>query len=82
MENLPDNADKLSASFTKLDASRKDEILAHLHQTKGERLQATVSNIISNGGVEAEFVKHIFGKDIPDPGAARDTKKINPVQKK
>ena len=75
---LPANTDALADSFTKLPAERKAQIVQHLRATSGQRAQATVAELIRQGGVEGEFVVHLFGKDVPDPGASPQNKKINP----
>jgi hypothetical protein len=80
--NLPDNVEKLASGFTKLPDERKNEILSHLAQTKGERAQATVAQLVANGGPEAEFITHIFGKDAPGRADAPANKKLNPVNTK
>lgn len=67
-----------AASFQGLPESRKREILDHIEATGGARRQATVAQLIENGGPEAEFMQHIFGKDVPDQGAAPSNKKLNP----
>lgn len=79
---LPDNVEQLAAGFTKLSPERKKEILGHLAATSGERAQATISQLVSNGGLEAEFVIHIFGKEVAGRADAPDNKKLNPPNAK
>lgn len=79
---LPDNVDKLAESFTRLSVTRKTQILDHLRATGGDRAQATVAEIIKQGGDEGAFLVHVFGKDLPDRGAAPENKKVNPIQTK
>lgn len=76
--NLPERLDDLSNTFPKLTAERKRQILEQLKNTGGDRLQSVVGQIVENGGPEGEFMTHIFGKDVPDRGAAPLNKKLNP----
>jgi hypothetical protein len=76
--NLPKDAEEIANRFTELSPERKQQILEHLRLSGGDRAQATVSQIIKNGGPEGKLVEAIFGKDLPDPGAAPENKKMNP----
>lgn len=76
---LPDNVERLAASFTKLPEERKRQVLQHLAQSNGQRGNAVVAELLKQGGPEGEFVQHIFGKDLPGRTDSPANKKVNPV---
>jgi len=80
--NLPKEVDTLSDSFKELPAARKAEIIEHLKTTSEGRRNATLATLLANGGKESAFVRHIFGKDVPEVGESPNNKKINPPQTK
>lgn len=71
---LPKGSEKIIAGFTGLSTERKQEIVSHLASTPEGRGNATVSQIIENGGQEAKLVTAIFGKVAPEKGASPDNK--------
>lgn len=78
---LPKDAKQRAEGFTKLSAERKNEVLEHIEATPRDRQRKTINAIISSGGLEAELVKHVIGKEATEPQAPKN-KKINPVQTK
>lgn len=79
---LPEGAEKIVAGFQELPAKRKAEIVAHLADTPDSRANATVTQLIENGGPEGKLVSAIFGKAAPTKGAAPQNKSLGAPETK
>jgi hypothetical protein len=92
MVQLPQNARRVADAFTGLSEADKSRIIGHLEaQPDPGALEKTITQILRNGGQEAELVGRIFqrnvnpaeGSDQPRPGIRTvDNKPLEPIQKK
>jgi hypothetical protein len=79
---LPEGSEKIVAAFKDLPDSRKGEIVAHLAATPEDRANATVTQLIENGGLEAKLVTAIFGKQAPTKGSSPQNKAVGAPETK
>lgn len=83
---LPQQADRIADNFDGLDAGRKQAVLGHLRSQKDQvSLDKTVTQILRNGGEEAELVSRVFNRPYDSSGGKEGertvvNKKLEPIQ--
>lgn len=85
---LPQQADRIADTFEAegFDAGRKQAVLGHLRGQKDQAsLDKTVTQILRNGGPEAELVSRIFNRPYDSSGGQTqrtvNNKPLEPIQK-